>query len=88
MYHKSQSMDLLPLRQEPWLSGARPGLAIDGPMWIEADDACHRFLRLEFEPATATWQQSEIDNGFDYKGYVDYVYSPSLFQVNVESVCE
>ena len=84
----AQSMDLLPITHNPWLSGSNPLLTIYEPMWQGFDGHCYFFSNLGFDYGSAPWITRDIDDDWDSKSKPNLLKNVPVFEVKVLLECE
>ena len=84
----AQSMDLLPITHNPWLSGSNPLLTIYEPMWQGMEGHCYRFANLGFDYGSAPWITRDIDDDWDYNLESNIPKDMPVFDVKVILECE
>lgn len=84
----AQSMDFNSYKSYPWLSGTQDNLTVYNPWWPHSSGECVKFDKIDFNRYTPTWRSLLIDDGYanDYWHYP--VVIPSVFNVDVEMICE
>lgn len=84
----AQSMDVLPTKQQPWLSGQNGKLLVYEPYWYYSDGACYKYSKCYFDALTVPWHLLEYDDDDDSKVLPSHGDPAPIFQVDVNMSCE